>query len=131
MAYINCLISHFNVGDTKMADMPMVAGLQLCHPDDSAPESPEILKWRQQTPYRELMGSLMYLAVATRPDIAFAVGRLSSFLSCYTPKHWSAAVHILHYLKGTRSLSLVLGCDCSLVLVSYSDSNYANCPDTS
>ncbi len=41
------------------------------------------------------------------------------------------AVCILPYLKGTHSLSLVLGCDCSLSLIGYSDSDYTNCPDTS
>jgi hypothetical protein len=130
-AYINRLISRFEIGDARTADTPMIAGLQLRRPDDSAPVAPEIIKWRQQTPYRELVGSLMYLAVATRPDIAFAVGRLSSFLDCYTPEHWSAAVRVLRYLKGSRSLSLTLGCDRTPSLVGYSDSDYANCLDTS
>jgi hypothetical protein len=130
-AYINRLISRFEIGDARTADTPMVAGLQLRRPDDSVATSPEIVKWRLQTPYRELVGSLMYVAVATRPDIAFAVGRLSSFLDCYTPDHWSAAVRVLRYLKGTRSLSLALGCDRSPSLIGYSDSDYANCPDTS
>jgi len=63
--YINHLISCFEIGDAKTADTPMVTGLQLRHPDDSAPKPPEVLKWRQQTLYRELVGSLIYLAVAT------------------------------------------------------------------
>jgi hypothetical protein len=130
-AYINRLLSRFEVGDARTADTPMIAGLQLRRPDESAPEAPEILKWRLQTPYRELVGSLMYLTVVTRPDITFAVGRLSSFLDCYTPDHWSAAIRVLRYLKGTRTLSLVLGCDRSPSLVGYSDSDYANCVDTS
>lgn len=73
----------------------------------------------------------MYLAVATWPDIAFVVGHLSSFLDCYTLDHWSAAVHVLHYLKGTCSLSLILGYDHSPSLLGYSDLDYANCLDTS
>jgi len=109
----------------------MVAGLQLRRPDPSVPEPLEVTKWRLQTPYWELVGSLMYLAMATRPDIAFAISHLSSFLNCYTPDHWSAAVHVLHYLKGTPTLSLVLGCTRSPTLIGYSDSDYANCPDTS
>jgi hypothetical protein len=59
------------------------------------------------------------------------VGQLSSFLDCYTPDHWLVAIHILCYLKGTHTLSLVLSCDCSPSLVGYSDSDYANCVDTS
>src|SRR6266853_1628460 len=40
-------------------------------------------------------------------------------------------MRILRYLKGTRSLSLVLGCDQSPSLIGYSDSNYTNCLNTS
>jgi hypothetical protein len=130
-AYINCLIDHFDVCDARSVDMPMVTSLQLRRPDPSAPKPPEVVKWHLQTPYRELVGSLMYLAVATRPNIAFAVGCLSSFLNCYMPEHWSATVRVLRYLKGTPSLSLVLGCTRHPGLISYSDSDYANCPDTS
>jgi len=130
-AYIDHLLLRFDVGDSRSADTPMVAGLHLRRPDQLAPEVPDILKWRLQTPYRELVGSLMYIAVATRPDIAFAVGWLSSFLDCYTPDHWSATLRVLRYLKGTWTLCLTLGSDRSPSLIGYSDSDYANCPDTS
>jgi len=73
----------------------------------------------------------MYLTIATQPDITFVVSCLFSFLNHYIPKHWLAAVRILHYLKGSCSLALTLGCDHTPSLVSYSNSNYANCPDTS
>jgi hypothetical protein len=109
----------------------MVVGLHLRRPDQSVPTDPDILKWHLHTPYRELVRSLNYIAVATHPDIAFAIGRLSSLLNCYTLKHWAATLHVLRYLKGTRSLGLVLGTDHSSSLISYSDSDYANCPDTS
>ena len=83
------------------------------------------------TPYRELIGSLNYIAVATRPNISFAVGRLASVLDCYRPEHWSAALRILQYLKGTCTLRLVLGGLVTDTLTGFSDSDFANCPDTS
>ena len=73
----------------------------------------------------------MYLAIATRPDIAYTVSRLSSYLDCYGPEHWSAAIRILCYLKGTHDYVLVLGGTNPLRLSGYSDSDYANCLDTS
>jgi hypothetical protein len=84
-----------------------------------------------RTPYRELVGSLNYLAVTTRPDIAYAVGRLASFLNCYREEHWAAAIRVLRYVKGTRSLSLILGGSSPLNLVGYADADWANCPHTS
>ena len=44
MAYINRLLSCFGVGNARMANTPIVAGLQLKHPNESASEAPEILK---------------------------------------------------------------------------------------
>jgi hypothetical protein len=75
--------------------------------------------------------SLNYLAVATRPDISYAVGHLASFLDCYREEHWTAALCILRYIKGTRNLSLVLEGTLVPSLQGYSDSDYGNCVYTS
>jgi hypothetical protein len=109
----------------------MVAGLQLRRPDKSTTPATEVTQWVERTPYRWLVRSLMYLAVATQPDIAYAVGRLSSFLDCYRLEHWEAAIRVLRYLKGTQTHALTLGSKHALALNSYSDSDYANCVDTS
>jgi hypothetical protein len=130
-AFIDHVIEQFGQTNTHPCDTPMVAGLQLRRPDPSTPPSAEVRDWMGHTPYRTLMGSLNYIAVATHPDIAFAVGRLATFLDCYRPEHWSVAVRVLRYLKGTRSLCLSLGSTTSLRLIGYSDSNYVNCVDTS
>jgi hypothetical protein len=52
------------------------------------------------------VGSLIYLAVNTQPDISHAVGVLSRFMSCPTDRHWEAAKHVLRYLRGTPDLGL-------------------------
>ena len=59
-----------------------------------------------ETPYQALVGSLIYLSVNTRRDIAHAVGMLSRFMSCSRSAHWEAAKHVLKYLKGTKELGL-------------------------
>jgi transposase InsO family protein len=128
---IDPLVNDYGQLDARPVDTPMVTGLQLRRPDKSAPVPAEIVQWMDRTPYRRLVGSLMYLAIATRPDIAYAVGRLSSFLDCYRPEHWEAAIRVLRYLKGTRTHTLVLGGRTPLTLMGYSDSDYANCLDTS
>jgi hypothetical protein len=100
-AFIDRILAKFNQSDVHPCDTPMIAGLQLTRPDKSQPVSPHILEWMQRTPYRELVGSLNYLAVATHPDITFAIGRLASFLDCYRDEHWNAAIRVLCYIKGT------------------------------
>jgi len=130
-AFIDRIIEQFGQTDAHPIDTPMVAGLQLRHLDKSIPIPSEVTKWRERTPYCELVGSLNYIAVATQPDIAYSVGRLASFLDCFQQDHWTAAICVLRYLKNTRTLSLVLGGTRPPSLLGYSDADFANCKDTS
>ncbi len=111
--------------------MPMVAGLQILHPDKSMPISEPVSSWIQRTPYCSLVSTLNYLAVATHPDIAFTVRCLATVLNCYQPEHWDAAIRIVRYLKGTQLFSLELGGANPIRPLGFSDSDYANCPATS
>ena len=52
-------------------------------------------------PYASLIGVLMYTAIGTQPNIAFAVGALSRFLRNPSRRHWDEAKQVLRYLKGT------------------------------
>ena len=60
-------------------------------------------------PYSSAVGSLMYLAIGTHPDITFAVGLLSQFNSCPAKVHWNVIQHVFKYLKGTVDFGLELG----------------------
>lgn len=64
-------------------------------------------KLGEATPYRQLIGALSHLAHMVRPDISYAVGYLSCFSHAPTDHLWKAGKHVLRYLKGTGSLSLV------------------------
>src|SRR6266702_596646 len=130
-ALIDRVVEEFGQTAAHAVDTPMVAGLQLQRPDHAAPVPPEVTDWISRTPYRSLVGSLMYIAVATRPDISYAVGRLSSFCNSFRLEHWSAAIRVLRYLKSTRTMCLNLGGTNQLRLLGYSDSDYANCMETS
>lgn len=68
----------------------------------------EILKMRN-VPYHEAVGSLMYAAMGTRPDIAFATSTVAQY--CENPgwKHWEAVERIFHYLLGMKKLELTYG----------------------
>jgi hypothetical protein len=58
--------------------------------------------------YLLIVGSLNYLAVATRPDLAFAVGFLARFSKSPTRRHWLAIQQILGYIKGLGCRSLII-----------------------
>jgi len=64
--------------------------------------------------YQRLVGCLLYLAVTTRPDIAFASMWLGQFGSKPTRTHFLTAKHVLRYLAGTCTLALEYGSDSSV-----------------
>lgn len=88
-------------------------------------------------PYAELVGGLLYLSCWTRPDIAFAVGRLSRHMTTASLSDWNDAVRVLKYLACTVDKGIVYlreggdltgySHDVQSVgdLLGYSDSDYA------
>ena len=59
--------------------------------------------------YQRIMGCLLYLAIATRPDISYYAMWLGQFNANPSCHHFLAAKHVLCYLSGTRGLALCLG----------------------
>ena len=55
-----------------------------------------------QVEYSRIIGSLMYLMSCTRPDIAYAVSKLSRYTSNPGAKHWQGIIRVLKYLRFTR-----------------------------
>ncbi|GJT52209.1 retrotransposon protein, putative, ty1-copia subclass [Tanacetum coccineum] len=78
-----------------------------------------------------LQGSLMYLMVCTRPDIAYAVSIVSRYLANPGKNHWEAVKWILKYLKGTADVGLVYGRDQGkhVDVDGFVDADYAKDPD--
>ena len=118
--YLQRVLKRFGMEDCIPASCPAKAHVILRKNEDD--ESVDV-------PYRELVGSLMYLAVVSRPDIAYAVSVLSQYMSCFSLEHWTAGKEVLRYLKSSPKLGLLFdgtdGC-----LVAYSDSDWAGDTDT-
>lgn len=70
--------------------------------------------------YRQVIGSLQYLAF-TRPDIAYAINKLSQFMHSPTDEHWQAVERILRYLAGAPFHGIFFKYDNPLTLHAYSD----------
>jgi hypothetical protein len=77
---------------------------------------------KDQLRYSQIIGSLMYLASAMRPDVSFAVSKLSRFISNPGSNHWHAHDRVMRYLIGTMSYGIHYSRH-PAVLEGYSDSN--------
>lgn len=122
--YVRTVLERFDMQECKPVASPMVTGIKLLKAELSEPTSESM----DDVPYSSAVGALMYAALVTRPDIAFAVTHLCQFMSAPTQAHWLAAKRVLRYLQGTRHHELVYGWDGGEArqLYGYSDSDWGN-----
>jgi hypothetical protein len=98
--YIDVLLNKFRLTDANPVSTPMDPGIKLDFPADESEGVGEGEKDERITQgYATLIGSLMYLAIGTRPDIAFAVNKLAQFTSNPKKMHWTAVKRVFRYLK--------------------------------
>ena len=91
----NQIMIRFGMTECKPVATPLDPSIQLKSADkDTSPVD--------QTLFRQMIGSLMYLMIGTRPDIAAAVSIISQFASNPTTLHHQAAKRIIRYLKGVE-----------------------------
>ena len=71
--------------------------------------------------YQAVIGSLLYLMLSTRPDIAYAVIKMSQFSANPSQEHLDKAMHIMRYLVGMQNYAIVYDSHKSEGLIGYTD----------
>jgi len=99
--YISEILDCFSMADANPAQTPLPAGAEvhLVKYDGEATN-------REIKEYQQLIGSLLYVQIGTRPDVSFAVSRLAQYASNPSAQHMRLAKYVLAYLKGTADLRL-------------------------
>lgn len=115
--YIDTILERFKMLECNPAHTPLDPNVVLTAASDERQIVTDV-------PYQVLVGSLMYAAVGTRPDIAFAAQALSQFNTKPTQVHWTAAKHVLRYLKHTRSHGITFNADGNEDVTGYSDADW-------
>jgi hypothetical protein len=124
--YIEQMLKRFGFWGAKPQSTPADPNVPLTNLPSNHVETPDQQKEVQQFPYREVIGSLMYAACVTRPDIAATVGFLARAMSNPKHVHVTAAKRCLRYLKGTQNLGITYcKSEENQKLMGCSDSNWA------
>lgn len=114
--YIDKIMERFGMQDCKSVSTPMDTQLERSDIEGD-PMDPKL--------YQKAIGSLMYLMIGTRPDLAFVIGRLSQHMQKPTNSLWTAVKRVFRYIQGTRKLVITYGGGHGLV--GFSDSDWAGC----
>jgi hypothetical protein len=77
-------------------------------------------------PYRQMVGSLMYAMIGTRPDLAVAVSVVSKYLDKPTKTHCELVKHIFRYLRANLDVKLHYKTGNEPIIEGYADASYAN-----
>lgn len=107
--FAETILTRFNMNNSKPASTPLSPYSKLYKSTKSELED----EASNPSPYRNAVGSLMYLAQCTRTDLAHAVGVLSQHLETPSRLHWDAVTHVLRYLNGTSHLGIIFNASSS------------------
>jgi hypothetical protein len=102
--YIDALLKDYGMLDCNPVLTPMDSASPFGTENDAQPHIPDLTN-----AYQTMMGKLLFLSIFSRPDITYAVNRLTQYNSKPEPKHLAAAKRVLRYLKGTRSFHIHYG----------------------
>ena len=102
-AYIENALKRFDLIDANSTKTPLPAGIHL-------EKSKETVALDTKMYYQQIIRTLIYAAIGTRPNIAFVATRLSRFNNNPTQEHIKYARYVLRYLKGTKGAPSVQIC---------------------
>ena len=105
---------------TSTQSVPLRVGVKL----EEFNEDEMVENW----PFRELVGSLMWLSISTRPDIANAVRAVARYCTAPRAIHWKTALGILEYINGTSEYGITFqrGTLSGISLEVFADADYAS-----
>lgn len=122
-SYINDLLKKFKMDDRNGVMIPLDINqkLNVTMRPQNEQEKTEV----GGIPYRQAIGSLLFLSIITRPDISYAVNLLSRFCENPGKIHWGAVKRVFRYLKITSKYKITYGTT-NENLVGYCDADWAS-----
>lgn len=121
--YVKEVLERFGMGDSHPVSTPADVNSKLTN--EMSPSSESDREEMKKIPYQEAVGSLLYAAQVSRPDIQYAVNMVSRFNHNPGKAHWMAVKRIMRYLNGTRDMKLCYQRDEKEDLHGFCDADWA------
>jgi hypothetical protein len=123
--YEHKVLAKFNMSNAKSVSTPLAPHFKLS--TAACPTNAVEKGLMSAIPYESVVGSLFYLMVCRRPDIAYAVRMVTRYMSNPGRLHWRAVKWIMRYLKGTVGVGLLFDANSHRAqsLIGYVDSDFA------
>ncbi|KIK18519.1 hypothetical protein PISMIDRAFT_14301 [Pisolithus microcarpus 441] len=99
--YVEKVVKRFSMENATSVRTPLPSGYIPEKPPTSYQSTSQL-----RSRYQSVIGSLLYMALGTRPDIAYSVIRMSQYMSNPTDLHLKQALHIVRYVASTPNLCL-------------------------
>ena len=115
--YIDKLLNEFNLLNAKESQYPLDPGYF---------KFDTVVEYERPDVYQKAIGSLLYLAINTRPDIAVATSILGRKVSAPLNADWNEVKRIFRYLKATKDVSLIIKNNGTAKVICYVDADWAN-----
>ncbi|GKC24312.1 retrovirus-related pol polyprotein from transposon TNT 1-94 [Tanacetum coccineum] len=132
--YVQKILNNYRVDNGKSVSMPLGVHIKVSLED--CPSSDWEVERMSNVLYVNVVGSLMYLMVCTRPDITYVVSIVSKYLANPSKNHWEAVKRgsecgFWKYINGTADVGLVYGRDQGkhVDVDGFVDADYAKDPD--
>ena len=117
--YLNTVVERCGMSNAKEARTPLPQGWSpVANKGELDPQLRSI--------YQMVIGSLLYIMLGTRPDIAYATCLLARFSANPSKEHLDKARYVVRYLANTANYALVFDGAQGKGLIAYTDSDYAS-----
>ena len=125
-AYIETVVEKFRLTNARKVATPMDPNVQFSI--QQCPSSLNQAACMDGVPYSKAIGLILWAAVVSQPDTAYAVGVVSQFIQNPGQAHWEAVKRVISYLESTKDLWLTFGGNKQTLLEGYCDSDWASQP---
>jgi hypothetical protein len=120
--YARGILKRFGMAECNGVNTPMLSGTVLEFNNLELEKSRGV---HENVPYREAVGSLMYLMTCTRPDLATSVSMVSSYLEAPRVHHWATVKRIFRYVSKTINYGVLFNRKEDWTIAGYSDADWA------